>query len=171
MFGPVAELALAEPLFARAGEALGRGKVATWSAEGTAETLVDLADLDDLFQGRADKIGEALPGIFAQGTKARMGCAGLGKPGIAGRGPAQQGIEFQIETEVVAKGGGGEKGIVPDQLPVTDRQGDRMATNPAGKLAGGGLVPAKGLASQEGGGQIEWNGELQGGHGGEKLKG
>ena len=69
------------------------------------------------------------------------------------------------------KGGGGKKGIVPDQLAVTDRQGDGMATNPAGKLAGGGLVPAKGLTSQERGGQIERNGELQGGHGGEKLKG
>jgi len=54
---------------------------------------------------------------------------------------------------------------------VADRQGDGMATNPAGELAGGGFVPTKGLASQERGGQIERNGELQGGHGGEKLKG
>ena len=69
------------------------------------------------------------------------------------------------------KGGGGKKGIVPDQLAVTDRQGDGMATNPARIFAGGDFVPAKGLPAKEGGGQIERNGELQGGHGGEKLKG
>ena len=45
-----------------------------------------------------------------------------------------------------------------------------MTTNPAGELAGSGLVPGKGLPAQEGGGQIERNGELQGWHLGEKLK-
>ena len=42
---------------------------------------------------------------------------------------------------------------------------------PAGELARRGFIPAKGLPAKEGGGQIERNGELQGGHGGEKLKG
>ena len=77
---------------------------------------------------------------------------------------------MQIEAEVVLKGGGSKKGIVPNQLAVPDRQSDGMATNPASKLAGGGLVPAKGLTSQERGGEIERNGELQGRHDGEKLK-
>lgn len=171
VFGAVAELALAEPFFARPGEALGRGKVAGRATEGAAEAFVDLADLNDLLQRRADKVGEALPGILAQGAEAGMGFAGLGKPRVAGVGQSQQGIELKIEAEVVLKGGGGEKGIVPDQLAVTDREGDGMAPNPAGELARGGLVPAKGLASQQRGGQIERNGELQGGHGGEKLKG
>ena len=45
-----------------------------------------------------------------------------------------------------------------------------MTVNPTGELAGCGLVPAKGLSAQEGGGQIERNGELQGWHLGEKLK-
>jgi len=171
VFGAIAELALAEPLFARPGQSLGGGKVAGRAAEGAAEAFVDLADLNDLLQGRADKVGETLPRVLAQGAEAGMGFAGPGKPGVPGLGQSQERIELQIEAEVVLKGGGRKKGIVPDQLAVPDRQGDGMATNPAGKLAGGGLVPAKGLTSQERGGQIERNGELQGGHGGEKLKG
>jgi len=171
VFGTVTELALAEPLFARSGESLGRGKVAGRTAEGAAEAFVDLANLDDLLQRGADKVGEALPWVLAQGAEAGMGFAGLGEPRIPGMAQSQERVEFQIEAEVVMEGGGGEKRIVPDQLALTDRQGDGMAANPAGELAGDGLVPAKGLASQKRGGQIERNGELQGGHGGEKLKG
>jgi hypothetical protein len=38
------------------------------AAESLAEAGVDLADLNDLFEGRADKIGEAFPRIFTQGS-------------------------------------------------------------------------------------------------------
>ena len=94
VFGAVTELALAEPFFARPGEALGRGKVTGQAAEGAPEAVIDLADLNDLLQRGADKVGEALPGILAQGAEAGMGFAGLGKPGVAGVGQSQQGIEL-----------------------------------------------------------------------------
>jgi len=150
---------------------LGRGEVTGWTAKGAAKALVDLADLDDLLQRRADKVGEALPRILAQGAEAGVGFAGLGEPRVMRMGQSQERIEIQVEAEVTFKGRGRKNGVVPNQLAVTDRQGDRIAADPAGKFAGGGLVPAKGLASQERGGQIERNGELQGGHRGEKLRG
>ena len=56
-------------------------------------------------------------------------------------------------------------------MAMADGEDDRVAADPTGEVAGGGFVPAKGLAAQESGGEIERNGELQGGHGGEKLKG
>jgi len=67
--------------------------------------------------------------------------------------------------------GAGKEGIVPDQAGVADSKGDGLAVDPAGELSRGGFVPAEGLAAEEGGGQIERNGELQGGHDGEKLTG
>ena len=51
-----------------------------------------------------------------------------------------------------------------------DGEGDGLASDPAGKLSGGALVPAEGLAAQERSGKVERNGELQGRHDGEKLK-
>ena len=38
------------------------------AAESLAEAGVDLADLNDLFEGGADKIGEAFPRIFTKGS-------------------------------------------------------------------------------------------------------
>ena len=97
--------------------------------------------------------------------------AGLGKPRILGGVGAEQRFELQIQAEVVLQRGRRKRGIVPNQLAVPDRQGDGVATNPTGELARGELIPAKGLAAEEGGGEIERNGELQGRHDGEKLKG
>ena len=171
VFGTVAEMALAKPFLAGTGEAGGGRKIPTGSAQGAAEPLVDLTDLDDLFQRRADEVGEAFPGVLAKGAEAGMSFAGLWKPRVAGRGGKKKGIEREIQGEVVLQRGAGEERIVPDQLAVPDRQGDGLAANPAGELARGGFVPAEGLAAEEGGGQIERNGELQGGHDGEKLTG
>ena len=171
VFGAVAELALAKAFLAGAGEAGGGGKIPAGAAEGTAQTFVDLANLDDLLQRRADKVGEALPGIFAEGAQARMRLPRLGEPRVAGGGGMKKGIEREIQREVVLQRGAGEERIVPDQLAVPDRQGDGLAADPAGELARGGFIPAEGLAAEESGGQIERNGELQGGHDGEKLTG
>lgn len=99
-----------------------------------------------------------------------MGLAGLGKPRIPGSAGAEKSVEFQIEVEVLLQGGGSEKRVVPDQLPMTDREGDGLAANPAGEFPRRGLVPAKGLAPEEGGRKVQRNGELQGRHCGEKLK-
>jgi hypothetical protein len=104
VFGAVAELALAEPFFTRAGEALGRGEVAGRAAESAAEAIIDLADLDDLFEGGADEVGETFPGILAEGAEAGMGLAGLGKPRVLGLVPSQERIEFQVKVEVSVKG-------------------------------------------------------------------
>lgn len=38
------------------------------TAEGVAKAGVDLADLNDLLEGGADKIGEAFPRIFTKGS-------------------------------------------------------------------------------------------------------
>lgn len=171
VFGTVTELAFPESRLPGAGEAARRGKIPAGSPESLAQALVDLADLDDLLEGGADEVGKALPRILTQGAQAGVGLAGLGKPRVLGGVRTEQGVELQLKAEVVLQGGGGKDGIVPDQLPVADGQGDGVPANPAGELARRGFIPAKGLPAKEGGGQIERNGELQGGHGGEKLKG
>ena len=171
VFGPVAELAFAETGLTGTGEAGRGGKIPLGSAESAAKPVVDLPDLDDLLEGGADEVGEALPGILAERPETGVGLAGFGQPGIPGGDGAEEGVEFQIKAEVVLEAGGRKKGVVPDQLAVADGQGDGMAPNPAGKLAGNGFIPAKGLSAQEGGGEIKRNGELQGWHDGEKLKG
>lgn len=40
------------------------------TAEGVAQAGVNLADLDDLFEGGADEVGEAFPRVFAQRAEA-----------------------------------------------------------------------------------------------------
>ena len=170
MFGAVAELASAEALFPRLGETLGRGEVTGWTAKGAAEAIVDLPDLDDLLQRRADEVGKALPGILTERTESRVGLAGGGEPRIPGGRRPKQWIEIEVEAEVALHRGGGKEGVVPNQLAVTDGQSDGVTANPAGELAGHGLIPAEGLAAQEGSGQIERRGELQGRHDGEKLR-
>jgi len=69
---------LAKSFLAGTGKAGGGRKIPTGSSQGAAEALVDLADLDDLLEGRADEVGEAFPGIFAEGAQARMRLPGLG---------------------------------------------------------------------------------------------
>lgn len=170
VFGAVAELALAKAFLAGAGQVRGGGKIPVGAAEGTAQTFVDLANLDDLLQRRADKVGETLPGIFAEGAQARMSLPRLGEPRVAGGGGKKKGIEGEVQAEVMLQRGTGKEGIVPDEAGVADGEGDGLATDPAGKLARGGFVPAEGLAAEKGGSQIERNGELQGGHGREKLR-
>ena len=171
VFGAIAELALAEPFFACPGQPGGRGKIPVGPAEDAAEAIVDLPDLDNLLQGGADEIGKALPGILAQGPEAGMGFAGPGQPRVTGSGGEQQGIQIQIQGEVALHGKGGKEGIIPNEATVADGKGDGLAADPAGELAGGNFIPAKRLTPQEGGGQIERRGELQGRHDGEKLKG
>ena len=40
------------------------------ASEGLAQTGMNLTDLDDLFERGADKVGKALPRVFAEGTQA-----------------------------------------------------------------------------------------------------
>jgi hypothetical protein len=51
VFGAVTELSFSESRLPGAGEAARRGKIPAGSPESLAQALVDLADLDDLFQG------------------------------------------------------------------------------------------------------------------------
>jgi hypothetical protein len=83
----------------------------------------------------------------------------------------QEGVEIEVEAEIVLEGGGGEEGIVPKEAAMPDRKGDGLTSDPTAELARGRLIPAEGLPAQESGGEVERNGELQGGHDGEKLKG
>jgi len=39
------------------------------ASEGLAQAGMNLADLDDLFERGADKVGKALPRVFAKGAK------------------------------------------------------------------------------------------------------
>ena len=170
VFGAVAELALAQSLFASPSEASRGGKITTRSPEGPAEAVIDLANLDDLFEGRADKVGETFPWILAERAEAGMGLKGFRQPAISLRGGMEEGGKVEIEAEVLFQGGDGKQGVIPEKPSVADRKRDGLIADPAGKLARGGLVPAKRLAAQEGGGEIERNGELQSRHRGRKLK-
>lgn len=171
MFGAVAELAGAQGFFPGAGHLGRRGEIPGRFAEGLPEAGVDLTDLDDLFEGGADEVGQALPRIFPEGPKSRMGLPSLRQPRIFSGAGAQEGVEIEVEAEIVLEGGGREEGIVPQETAVPDRKGDGLTPDPTAELSRGRLIPAKGLPSQQGGGEIQWNGELQGGHDGEKLKG
>lgn len=171
VLGAIAELALAKPFFPRLRETGRRGKIPDGSAESAAQALIDLADLDDLLQGGADEVGEALPRIFPEGPKSRVGLPGLGQPWIFSGARVQEGVEIEVEAEIVLEGGGGEEGIVPKEAAMPDRKGDGLTSDPTAELARGRLIPAEGLPAQERCGEVERNGELQGGHDGEKLKG
>jgi len=171
MLRPVPQLTAAQGLFPRAGEPFGGGKIAVGTPEGQPEPFVDLADLDDLLERGADEIGEALPWILAEGAEAGMGLKGFRQPAIPLRGGMEERGKVEIEAEVLFQGGDGKQGVIPEKPSVADRKRDGLIADPAGKLARGGLVPAKGLTAQEGGGEIERNGELQRWHDGEKLKG
>lgn len=68
--GTVAEGAGAKGGFARLGKSFGGGKEVLRTAEGVAQAGVNLADLDDLFEGGADEVGEAFPRVLAQRAEA-----------------------------------------------------------------------------------------------------
>ena len=170
MPGTVAELAGAQGLFPCAGQARGGGKVAVGTTEGSAQAFVDLADLDDLFQGGTDEVGEAFPGILPEGAKAGMPLPRMGQPPVPGGRGKKERVEVEIQAEVTFDGGAGKEGVVPDKAAVADGKGDGLAADPSRELPGDDLVPAKGLSAQKSGGKVQRNGELQGGHGREKLK-
>ena len=170
VFGAIAELALAEPLFPRPGETGRGGKIPARSAEREPEPFIDLADLDDLLEGGADEVGEAFPGILAERAQAGMDFAGLGEPPVPGGARNEKQIKVEIQIQILFHGAGRKEGIVPNQMAMPKGEGDGLASDPAGEFSGGALVPAEGLAAQESGGKVERNGELQGRHDGEKLK-
>ena len=68
VFGSIAEAARAESGFARLCQKAGGWEKMVGTTESLAEAGVDLANLNDLFEGGADKIGEAFPRIFTQGS-------------------------------------------------------------------------------------------------------
>ena len=67
--GAIAEGALAKGFLPCLGEGRWGGELAGGSTKSSAKVRVDLTDLGDLFQGGADKVGEAFPGIFSKKTK------------------------------------------------------------------------------------------------------
>lgn len=170
MLRAVAQLTATQGLFPRAGEAFGGGEFAAGTPEGQPDSFVDLADLDDLLERGADEVREALPGILAEGAEAGMGLTGFRQPAISAGGGMEEKVEVEIKAEVLFQGGAGKQGVIPEKPSVADRKRDGLVADPAGKLARSGLIPAKGLTAQEGGGEIERNGELQGRHCGRKLK-
>ena len=170
MLRAVAQLTATQGLFPRAGEAFGGGEFAAGTPEGQPDPFVDLADLDDLLERGADEVREALPWILAEGAEAGMGLTGFRQPAVSAGGGMEEKVEVEIKAEVLFQGGAGKQGVVPEKPSVADRKRDGLVADPTGKLARSGFIPAKGLTAQEGGGEIERNGELQGRHSGRKLK-
>ena len=66
--GTVAESAVAQRLLSRFGKDGGRWEKASGATECRAEVGMDLANLVDLLERGADKIGEALPRVFTKRT-------------------------------------------------------------------------------------------------------
>ena len=95
MAGTVPETAGAKGGFARVRQKAGGREKMVVTTESLAEAGVDLADLDDLFERGADKIGEAFPGIFAEGSQSRVSFLGGGEGEVGGgesgekRGPSE----------------------------------------------------------------------------------
>ena len=95
VFGSIAEAARAESGFARLCQKAGGWEKMVGTTESLAEAGVDLADLDDLFERGADKIGEAFPGIFAEGSQSGVSFLGGGEGEVGGgesgekRGPSE----------------------------------------------------------------------------------
>ena len=93
--GTVPEAAGAQGGFARMRQKAGGWEKMVGTTESLAEAGVDLADLDDLFERGADKIGEAFPGIFAEGSQSGVSFLGGGEGEVGGgesgekRGPSE----------------------------------------------------------------------------------
>ena len=93
--GTVAKAAGAKGGFARVRQKAGGWEKMVGTTESLAEAGVDLADLDDLFERGADKIGEAFPGIFAEGSQSGVSFLGGGEGDVGGgeggekRGPSE----------------------------------------------------------------------------------
>ncbi len=67
--GAIAEGALAKGFLPCLGEGRWGGELAGGSTKSSAKVRVDLTDLGDLFQGGADKVGEAFPRILSKRAK------------------------------------------------------------------------------------------------------
>ena len=67
--------------------------------EGSAQVVVDLLDLDDLLERRADEIAECLPRFLAENAQAGREGAGAVEPGIAWKAGEDFG-DGQIEPEI-----------------------------------------------------------------------
>ena len=67
--GAIAEGAGAAGFLSCVGEGGWGGELTGGSTKSSAKVRVDLTDLGDLFQGGADKVGEALPGILSERAK------------------------------------------------------------------------------------------------------
>ena len=93
--GAIAEGTLAEGFLSCLGEGGWGGELAGGSTKSGAKVRVDLTDLGDLFQGGADKVGEAFPGIFAEGSQSGVSFLGGGEGEVGGgesgekRGPSE----------------------------------------------------------------------------------
>ena len=93
--GTVPETAGAKGGFARVRQKAGGREKMVVTTESLAEAGVDLADLNDLFERGADKIGEAFPGIFAEGSQSGVSFLGGGEGEVGGgesgekRGPSE----------------------------------------------------------------------------------
>ena len=103
MPGPEAELAGAQ--FRLSGQRQTRGlwkeveALANLVAEHTAQFMVDLLDLHDLLEGRADEIAECLPRFLTEDPQTGSECTGGIEMWIAGEG-GKDFRDWKIEPEV-----------------------------------------------------------------------
>ena len=69
---------------------------------------MDLADVGDLLEGRADKVGQALPRVFAEGAKSGMELDGSSEVGVCREVGLEEGGKIEVEGEVVMDLRGGQ---------------------------------------------------------------
>ena len=74
---------------------------------------MDLADVGDLFERGADKVGQALPRVFAERAKSGMELDGSDQVRVRGEMGLEEGGKIEVEGEVVVDLGGGESGVIP----------------------------------------------------------
>lgn len=130
---------------------------------------MNLANLNNLLEGGADKIAKAFPRIFAEGTQAGILLQGSGKVRIGGKIRLKNFGKMKWKREVTLNLGGGKRGIVPVEPRRAEGELHGRSIDPAGEGGVGEGIPRKTLPAEKSCGQIEGRGKAKGGHG-ERLK-
>ena len=92
---------------------------------------MNLANLNDLLERGADKVGKTLPRVFAKGTQTRIFLY-CGEKGSVGCDMGlKQGGEIKLQAEIVLDLGSGERWVVPVEMFPFDVELDWLRCDPA----------------------------------------
>jgi hypothetical protein len=111
---------------------------------------MNLADLNDLFERGADKVGKALPRVFAKGAEAWIFLHGGQEVSVRRDLGLKQGGQIKVQAKVVLDLGRGEGWVIPVEGFTSDVELDGLGCDPARECRVTKRVPREALATEEG---------------------